>query len=236
MSHELRTPLNAIIGFSDLIDDEMFGPVGNWRYAGYIKDINASGRHLLGIVNDVLDLSKLEARSMRLSQDEIDPVALAGECAKLVGLQAEARKVALCVENPEVPVRVTGDAMRLRQVLLNLLSNAVKFSYPGGLVTITERLDPNGGLVIAVRDQGIGMDLAGIATALQPFGQVENGWTRTHAGTGSGLPLAKWLVDLHDGQLEVESAPGQGTTVRVSLPPTRVTILEKAEPALIAAE
>ncbi|HEX4113788.1 MAG TPA: HAMP domain-containing sensor histidine kinase [Stellaceae bacterium] len=223
MSHELRTPLNAIIGFSDLMRGQMFGPVGNRRYAGYIEDINSSGRHLLGIVNDVLDLSKLEAGGMRLARDEIDPAALADDCLKIIRPQADAAQVRVAIVGPDAPLRITGDELRLKQILLNLLSNAVKFSHADGHIVLSLRLARDGGLEIGVRDGGIGMDQAGIATALQPFGQVENSWTRRHAGTGLGLPLAKWLVEMHDGRLVVESAPGKGTSVKVVLPPSRVT-------------
>jgi signal transduction histidine kinase len=228
MSHELRTPLNAIIGFSELMRDQMFGPIGNRRYVGYIEDINASGRHLLGIVNDVLDLSKLEARSMELARDAVDPVALAKDCVKFVQPLVERARVHVRIERPDCALRVHGDALRLKQVLLNLLSNAVKFSYPDGEIVLSQTLDAEGGLTIAVRDFGIGMDEAGIATALRPFGQVENSWTKRHAGTGLGLPLAKWLVELHDGELKVESAPGKGTVVKVRLPPSRITRIEAA--------
>jgi len=232
MSHELRTPLNAIIGFSDVMRAQMFGPIGNPRYADYIEDINSSGRHLLGIVNDVLDLSKLEARSMQLSKDEIEPAALARDCVKFLRPQADAGDIHLRIEGPDMPLRIIGDELRLKQVLLNLLSNAVKFSHRGGEVVLSLNPRPDGGLVIGVRDHGIGMDAAGVATALQPFGQVENSWTKRHAGTGLGLPLAKWLVELHDGHLVIESAPDEGTLVTVSLPAARVTRVEaKAESA-----
>lgn len=222
ISHELRTPLNAIIGFSDVMRAQMFGPIGNRRYSGYIDDINSSGRHLLGVVNDVLDLSKLEASSMQLSKDEIDPAALARDCIKFLRPQADAGDIHLRIEGPEMPLRVLGDELRLKQVLLNLLSNAVKFSHPGGEVVLSLNPQPDGGLIIAVRDHGIGMDAAGVATALLPFGQVENSWTKRHAGTGLGLPLAKWLVELHDGHLVIESALEEGALVKVSLPAARV--------------
>jgi signal transduction histidine kinase len=229
MSHELRTPLNAIIGFSDVMREEMFGPLGNDRYLGYTEDINASGRHLLSIVNDVLDLSKLEAGGMRLARDAIDPAALANDCVKIVRPQAAAARVRVAIAGPDVPLQVTGDELRLKQVLLNLLSNAVKFSHADGDIVLSLRLGSEGGLEIAVHDDGIGMNQADIVTALQPFGQVENSWTRRHAGTGLGLPLAKWLVELHDGRLLVESAPGEGTSVKVILPPSRVTLLAPAD-------
>jgi signal transduction histidine kinase len=223
MSHELRTPLNAIIGFSDLMREQMFGPIGNRRYSAYIDDINASGRHLLGIVNDVLDLSKLEARSMNLAQDPVDPTVLARECVKVVQPLAASADVSIKIEDPDRPLRINGDALRLKQILLNLLSNAVKFSHPAGEVVLRLALAADGGLIIAVCDDGIGMDEAGIVTALQPFGQIENSWTKRRAGTGLGLPLVKWLVELHDGQLVIESAPGKGTVAKVLLPPSRIT-------------
>jgi signal transduction histidine kinase len=235
MSHEFRTPLNAIIGFSELMRDEAFGPIGNPRYAGYVGDIHLSGRHLLGIVNDVLDLSKLEAGGMRLANDEIDLVSLADECMTIVGTQAKSCGVQLLLREPDVPVSIRADALRLKQILLNLMSNAVKFSPAGGQVTVAGKLAGNGDLVVSVSDNGIGMDQAGIATALQPFGQVENSFTRRHTGTGLGLPLAKWLVELHGGRLEIESKLGQGATIRIMLPASRVKRLDFATPALVAA-
>ncbi len=232
MSHELRTPLNAIVGFSELMRDQMFGPIGNRRYAGYVDDINASGRHLLNVVNEVLDLSKLEARSMQLGHDKIDPVALARDCVKLVETLAASAGVRIAMEGPGTALRLDGDEKRLTQVLLNLLSNAVKFSHHGGRVTLSQRIDDEGRWIAAVRDEGIGMDDAGIATALQPFGQVENSWTKRYAGTGLGLPLAKRLIELHDGKLTIESALGRGAIVTIILPASRVT---RANAALVAA-
>jgi signal transduction histidine kinase len=232
MSHELRTPLNAIIGFSELMRDQMFGPIGNRRYAGYIDDINSSGRLLLNVVNEVLDLSKLEARSMQLGHDLVDPGVLARDCVKLVEPLAASAGVRVVPEGPAAAVRLDGDEQRLTQVLLNLLSNAVKFSHRGGRVTLTQHVDDGGRWIAAVRDAGIGMDEAGIATALQPFGQVENSWTKRYAGTGLGLPLAKRLIELHGGELIVESALGKGTVVTVMLPAARV---KQTKPALAAA-
>ncbi len=235
MSHEFRTPLNAIIGFSELMRDETFGAIGNPRYAGYVADINLSGRHLLGIVNDVLDLSKLEAGGMRLADDEIDLASLADQCLTIVGTQAKSCGVQLVIREPDVPVSIRADALRLKQILLNLMSNAVKFSHAGGQVTVAGTLAGDGALVVSVSDNGIGMDQTGIATALQPFGQVENSFTRRHTGTGLGLPLAKWLVELHGGRLDIESKLGQGTTIRVTLPAARIRRLDFAAPVLVAA-
>ena len=222
MSHELRTPLNAIIGFSDLMGKEMFGPIDNRRYAAYIDDINASGRHLLDIVNDVLDLSKLEAGSMSLAQEPVDPALLARECVKVVQPLAASADVLIRIEESDRALRIKGDALRLKQILLNLLSNAIKFSHPGGEVVLRQGLTADGGFAIAVCDDGIGMDEAGIVTALQPFGQIENSWTKRRAGTGLGLPLVKWLAELHNGELVIESTPGKGTAAKVLLPPSRV--------------
>jgi two-component system, cell cycle sensor histidine kinase PleC len=236
VSHELRTPLNAIIGFSDIMRGEMFGAIGSPRYAGYVGDINDSGRLLLGIVNDVLDLSKFEAGSMRLAEELVDPAGLARECVNLVSGLAAANDVQIAIEPPLERIAIRGDEMRLKQVLLNLLSNAVKFSRDGGKVVLAERLAADGSFVVSVRDQGIGMDQAGIATALLPFGQVENSWTRRHTGTGLGLPLAKWLAEIHGGKLEIDSAPELGTTVRVILPASRVIRSASTAPALAAAE
>jgi signal transduction histidine kinase len=237
MTHELRTPLNAIIGFSEVMRDQLFGPIGNQRYSGYVADIHKSGQHLLGIVNDVLDLSKLEAGQARLNEEDVDPVALARECVGLMRPLANANSNVLSATGPDSRgiVMLRADPMRLKQVLLNLLSNAVKFSMPGGKITVTERLDADGGFVISVRDQGIGMDKAGIAIALQPFGQVESEWARHQHGTGLGLPLTSWLTRLHGGRLRIESALGRGTNIEIMLPPERVRHIETVAMAMAAA-
>jgi len=224
MSHELRTPLNAIIGFSEVIKDQVLGPLGNERYRSYVTDIFSAGQHLLQLVNDVLDLSTLESRKVVLSEAEFDVAGFVRDCVKLVKAQADRKSVHLAVElaNDLLSASVYGDERRLRQVILNLLSNAVKFSESGGAVSIAAARTESGGLAITVEDAGIGMDPAHIPAALQPFRQLDRTLTRRFEGTGLGLPLAKTLVELHGGTLALKSAPGAGTTVTVRLPKERL--------------
>jgi signal transduction histidine kinase len=222
MSHELRTPLNAIIGFSDVMQSELLGPLGP-RYRSYAKDIQESGEHLLGIINDILDLSKIEAGRLTLREEVLDPAAMARDCAKLVRARADEAGVVLRLEVPaEAPRQLSADAVKLKQILLNLLSNAVKFTPRGGRVEVILRRGLGGNLEIAVEDTGIGMSEGEVAIALQPFGQIESTFARTHKGTGLGLPLTKALIELHGGTMAIESARGRGTTVIVAFPLERV--------------
>ncbi len=221
MSHELRTPLNAIIGFSQVMADEVLGPLGSARYAGYARDIASSAQHLLGIISDILDVSKLEAGKVELDDDEIDLAQMSRDILHLVVERARALDIALEVEiEPELP-RLRADALKLKQVLLNLITNAIKFSHPGGRVLIRSRM-AEGGMHIDVVDRGIGMDPAEIETAVTRFGQVASTWNRKHPGTGLGLPLAIGLVELHGGRILIASEKGIGTTVTVCLPPSRI--------------
>ena len=222
MSHELRTPLNAIIGFSEVMRTELLGPMTNPRYRGYAKDINDSGQHLLGIVNDVLDLAKIESGTAQTrGEAPVEPLPVIEAALRMIGPTAERERVAIESAIPDkLPALVVSERM-LRQILLNLLSNAVKFTEAGGRVSLTAGRLPVGGLSLAVADTGIGMTTEQVRIALTPFGQVDNTLTRRHAGTGLGLPLAKAMVELHDGHMTVESRPGQGTTVTIEFPPER---------------
>jgi signal transduction histidine kinase len=222
MSHELRTPLNAIIGFSEVIRRQLFGPVGDTRYQDYVGDINRSGQHLLRLVNDILDISKLEAGAMEIADDLVDVAQLLTECVRYVSTQAATIGVAVTVDLPAALPALRADELRFKQVILNLLTNAVKFSRRGGTVTITAARSADGGLALCVRDSGIGMTEDDIAIALQPFRQVESATTRRQSGTGLGLPLAKSLVERHGGSFRIESERGKGTSVTVSFPPGRV--------------
>ncbi|MDE2228040.1 MAG: PAS-domain containing protein [Alphaproteobacteria bacterium] len=216
MSHELRTPLNAVIGFSQIIEQGMFGPQPA-RYREYATLIRRSGEHLLTIINDILDIAKLQSGKTELRLESAALAPIVDEAVRLVAPRAEAAGLTLVqdIAADMPPVRV--DLTRIRQVLLNLLSNAIKFTPADGTVTITAR--PGAGAVeIAVGDTGIGMAAADIPKALEPFGQIANAMTRAHEGTGLGLPLSKSLVELHGGQFSIKSAPGQGTTVTVTLP------------------
>ena len=229
MSHELRTPLNAIIGFSDMMQTQQFGPVGNSRYLDYLNDISRSGHHLLGIINGILDLSKIEAGSAGVQDEEEFNVAAV--------LEATMRMMRPLAERQNVALEMAGDGRGLRlvavermvcQILLNLLSNAVKFTPAGGHVTLSAARTSEGSLFIAVADSGVGMAPHEIKVALTPFGQVSNALSRKHTGTGLGLPLAKAMMELHGGSLRIASAPGQGTTVSLLFPPERVTLRDEA--------
>jgi signal transduction histidine kinase len=219
MSHELRTPLNAVIGFSEIIGQEILGPAGRPEYVDYARDIHASSMHLLQIINDILDVSKIEAGMMSVYPSRVDPPAVVHGCCRIVRPRARDAQVELATEVTEATPFITADERMLKQIVLNLLSNAIKFTPEGGRVTIrTERGDGDW-LVIAVTDTGIGIAPEDIEKVLRPFGQVESSLARRFAGTGLGLPLSKGLVELHGGMLSIASAPGTGTTVTVRLPP-----------------
>ena len=235
MGHELRTPLNAIIGFSEIIKDEIFGPVGSTRYRGYLRDINDSGHHLLNLVNDLLDIARIEVGKAEFEDQVLAvPELIAASLAEFAD-RAAAGGVALGSDIPAELPHLRADPGRLRQMLGNLLSNAVKFTEPGGRVTVSARssLDggpdggPDGGFVLQVTDDGIGMALDDIPVALAPFGQVKNALRQRHEGSGLGLPLTKALAELHAGSLDLRSEPGVGTTVTLRFPAERVVALPK---------
>ncbi|HZT50653.1 MAG TPA: ATP-binding protein [Stellaceae bacterium] len=221
MSHELRTPLNAIIGFSQVMADELMGPLGSARYTGYARDICSSAQHLLGIISDILDVSKLEAGKAELDEEEGDLAAIVGDVLQLVRERARALEVGLAIDVPADLPAIRIDVLKLKQVLLNLVTNAIKFSHAGGEVALSAGLAADA-LQITVSDRGIGMDEDEIATAVSRFGQVASAWSRKHPGTGLGLPLAIGLVELHGGTLAIESRKGVGTTVTVRLPLDRI--------------
>ncbi len=215
MSHELRTPLNAIIGFSEMTRNEIYGPLCNEKYKEYIVDINESGKFLLAIINDILDLSTIEAEKIELDAEPVGLATLTGVALRMVGRQAEYRRVRLVnMVSGDTPL-IAADKRRIKQILVNLLSNAVKFTPEDGEVTVNAGLDANGYMNIVITDTGIGMDEEGIARALEPFGQVPGDAAIAHKGTGLGLPLTKGLAEAHGGTLELESAPNAGTTVTV---------------------
>ncbi|MBI3446360.1 MAG: PAS-domain containing protein [Magnetospirillum sp.] len=217
MSHELRTPLNAILGFSEIIAREMFGPVAE-RYRVYGQDINSAGQHLLAMINDILDISRIEIGAFTLCIEPVEPRELADSCIRLVSTRAEAGQIRLIEDvAPRLP-RLMIDGRRTKQIFINLLGNAVKFTPAGGSVTLRAELPADGGMTFHVIDSGIGMSEADIAVALSPFGQVETGLDRRFEGAGLGLPLAKSLAELHGGILEIRSSPGHGTTVSVHFP------------------
>jgi two-component system cell cycle sensor histidine kinase PleC len=221
MSHELRTPLNAIIGFSEVLGSEMFGPLGNQRYLEYAHDVHGAGKHLLALINDILDLSKAEAGRFELVDEEVVTADLAGECLKLV--RDRARQAGLTLEGEMAPglPNLVVDRRRMKQVLLNLLSNAIKFTPSGGSVELAAHCDAAGRMILEVRDSGIGMTPDTIPLALEPFRQIASPFARNAEGTGLGLPLVKSLIECHGGQLEIESALDHGTVARLVLPAER---------------
>lgn len=222
VSHELRTPLNAIIGFSDIMSQQVFGPVGNRKYSGYIADIRKSGTHLLGLINNILDLSKVESGNFRLSEEPVNLADGVSEVLRLVSELAETNEVNLGSELPDSLPDLRGDRQAIRQILLNLLSNAIKFTEPGGSVQIGARLDEAGRMVLSIQDDGIGIAPDAVAGLFEPFTQVDSSLARRYEGTGLGLPLIRSLVELHGGTVNLESNLGEGTTVTVSFPRERV--------------
>jgi signal transduction histidine kinase len=216
MSHELRTPLNAIIGFSEVLVDKMFGEV-NEKQLDYLKDIHSSGKLLLSLINDLLDLSKIEAGRMELDVAEFDPRAALESAMMLVRERAQRNGVELKLEAPELPATFRADERKVKQVMLNLLSNAVKFTPSGGSVTV--RAAPTaGGLEVAVTDTGVGIAPADQQAVFEEFRQVGTDYARKAEGTGLGLALAKRFIELHGGTLKLESAPGKGSTFSFTLP------------------
>jgi signal transduction histidine kinase len=218
MSHELRTPLNAIIGFSEVISNELFGPITNEKYLEYIKDIHASSLHLLSIINDVLDMSKIEAGKVELTKEMVHFGKLITDVMRMVHERAHSRAIELSAELPEEEVEVWADERSIKQILLNLLSNAIKFSNDRDSVCVRLIVSGPDNTVLEIEDHGIGMTEQEQERALQPFGQAKPVTTRNYGGTGLGLPITKGLVDAHGGTLTINSRAGYGTTVRVTLP------------------
>jgi len=221
MSHELRTPLNAIIGFSDVILMKAFGPIGSSRYTSYIEDIRASGKRLLDLVEDLLDVSTIGSGRLRLQSEILDIKKVCENCIGLVSAQAKRENIDLnCHIAPQTP-SLKGDERRLKQVLVKLLSNAIKFTPEQGKVNLSARTGPLGGVRVEISDNGIGMNEQDLEIALSNFGQVDSSLSRRHEGSGLGLPLAVSLVEALDGVLEVTSAPNRGTTVTLQFPKSR---------------
>jgi PAS domain S-box-containing protein len=222
MSHELRTPLNAIIGFSDMMALAIHGPMGAPAYEQYAADINGSAKHLLSIINDILDIAKIEAGRLDLIEEETQVVGLCEVALRLVQERANEQHIDLRFEpGPSLP-NVMVDQRAMRQVLLNLLSNAIKFTPPGGEVTLRAQLSTEDDLMLQVCDTGIGMREEDLHRVLEPFVQVENELTRRYEGTGLGLSLSKQLIELHGGRIGIVSKPNFGTTVTVYLPASRL--------------
>jgi PAS domain S-box-containing protein len=222
MSHELRTPLNAIIGFAEMMKLEVFGSLGNDHYREYIADIHHSGQHLLKLINDILDVSKVEAGKIELHESEIDVAEVVAACIRLVNERAATGAVTILVDLPRDLPALYADEHRVKQILLNLLSNAVKFTPPKGTVTVRARADRMQGFAVEVVDTGIGIAAKDVPRAFEPFVQIDSALNRKAEGTGLGLPLSRALMALHGGSLDLISEPGKGTNVRVAFPVVRI--------------
>jgi signal transduction histidine kinase len=218
MSHELRTPLNAILGFSDVIRRQAFGPGRIEKYQEYASDIHHAGGHLLDLINDVLDLSKIEADQMYLDEREVDLNAAVTSMVHMVSDRAFQKTLDLDVNLESNSPTIFGDERAVKQIAGNLLSNAVKFTPEGGSVFVVSKIEPDGGVMMQIRDTGIGIKKTDIQKVLEPFGQVTSAYNRETEGTGLGLPLSKRLVELQGGKLTIESEFGVGTNVTVRFP------------------
>lgn len=230
VSHELRTPLNAIIGFSEFMKMEMFGPLGSDRYREYAVDIHKSGKHLLQIINDILDLSRAEANKLMLADEKINLQSITDSNLRMFRNLAAAEGIRLKFKSDSMPI-LKIDERLITQVFTNLLSNAIKFTGRGGEITVSIERGPGGACIMSVRDTGIGIAKENISKILEPFVQVENATSRHHDGLGLGLPLVKRIVDLHHGSLEIRSQLGEGTTVSVMIPKERIIAWETTTPA-----
>ena len=217
MSHELRTPLNAIIGFAEIIDAEVFGPLPVPQYQTYVRDILGSARHLLKIIEDVLEITHAEAGDLVLNKREVDLVSLIGQSLVSVRAQCKSKRIKILADLPQDLV-IKVDPDKLTRALASILSNAVKFSADRSVVRVTGRLQDSGMLMIAVKDQGIGMDPDAVERAFAPFVQLDDDLSRQFDGSGLGLPLARLLTELHGGSICLDSTPGVGTTATLILP------------------
>lgn len=226
MSHELRTPLNSVIGFSELLISTDFDQLGMDRVTEYLGDINRSGRHLLRLISDILDISKIEVGEMALDEEVVSLQKIVQECFKMIDERAKRARTPLSIEANCPPVWLMADETRLKQILLNLLTNAIKFTESDGQVSVGWSLDKDQNLDVFVSDTGEGMEPASIEIALEPFGQVATSLTRDHEGAGLGLPLSRRLAELHGAKLNIDSEIDRGTTVRILFPAERV--IEKA--------
>jgi signal transduction histidine kinase len=219
MSHELRTPLNAVIGFSEMLGAGYFGPL-NDKQKERVQDINLCGTHLLQLISDILEFSKGEAGKLELQEEELDLKRAIEECARIVADRAKTKHITLHIDTEDGLPLLFADKRKVRQILLNLLSNAIKFTPAHGTVTVSARTDHHRQMHLLVTDTGIGIAEEDIPTALAVFGQVHR--SQSHEGTGLGLPLCKMFAELHGGKLQLTSNVGEGTTVRIIFPETRV--------------
>jgi len=221
MSHDLRTPLNAIIGFSDVLRAKFFGPLGDPRYEEYANDIYDSGSLLLSLIDDILDVSKVEAGKYELAETPLDISSMIQICFRQLAQIAKASDQTLSADVPPEMPGLRGDERTLIQILNNLLSNATKFTPAGGKIGVAAKLDEDGGIVLAVSDTGVGMSESDIVKALEPFGQAHLTSSEQQKGTGLGLYLSAKFMNLFGGRLDIESEPGSGTTVTIRFPPER---------------
>ena len=222
MSHELRPPLNAVIGFSEIIESETFGPVGTDKYRDYAHDINASGQHLLAVINDILDLSKIEFGADALREESIDVADLVRSALTLVAQRADHKELKVSLDVPADLPALWADPRKLKQILVNLLSNAIKFTEPGGNMTVRAWCQTDGGYVFQIIDTGIGIAPADLPKALSRFGQVDSDLNRQYEGSGLGLPLTQAFAEAHGGDFELQSEIGVGTKATVRFPAERV--------------
>ncbi|MFM9844661.1 MAG: sensor histidine kinase [Dongiaceae bacterium] len=228
MSHELRTPLNAIIGFTDIMKGEMLGPLENVSYKGYVGDINSSAGHLLEVINDILDLSKIEHGDIELNEEEVDVTKVVESCLTIIEERARRGNLKLSYDPPESLPKLWGEARRVKQILINLLSNSVKFTRPGGEISVQVLVEKSGNLAITVFDTGIGIAAEDMEQIMTPFGQAHTGLNRKYEGTGLGLPLSKVFVEMHGGALIIESDLDVGTAVCALFPASRVLPMRNA--------
>jgi PAS domain S-box-containing protein len=230
MSHELRTPLNAIIGFSEMMMKETFGPMGHEKYAEYMGDVHLSARHLLEIINEVLDMSKIEAGRVELHEQDIDLVSLCDSVVRIVASRIFSSDLEIKLESVENFPKLYADPRLVRQILINLITNAVKYSSEGGLIKVTPSLTEAGEISVAVVDQGVGIPADRIQEAMEPFGQINEPTTSSaYQGTGLGLPLAKAMTEMHGGRFTLTSEVDQGTKVTITFPSSRAKILNNTE-------
>jgi signal transduction histidine kinase len=222
ISHEIRTPLNAIIGFSEVMMAERFGPLGSERYRDYLKDIHASGGHLLSLINDLLDLSKIEAGRLELAFTSVSLNELTRECVAIMQPQANRDRIIIRTSLPPSLPQVVADARSLRQIVLNLLSNSIKFTDAGGQVIVSTALNDAGDVALRVRDTGVGMSENDLATALEPFRPLATSGSAASGSSGLGLPLTKALAEANRASFYIKSAPKAGTLVEIAFPPSQV--------------
>ncbi len=233
VSHELRTPLTSIIGFSEVLLQERYGALGSREYRQFAESIRESGGDLLGLINDILDISKIEAGRMELCEEDAKLAHVIRACLRLIGQRAEDAGLAILDEVPADLPRICVDVRLLKQILLNLLSNAIKFTPEGGSITLAAGRDLDGGLWLSVQDTGIGIARQHHQLVFEPFEQVDNIRSRHYPGTGLGLPIAKKIIELHGGEVGLESELAEGTKITLRLPASRV--LGAPGPAGIAA-